>query len=170
MPSESFIIAKRKGRWFEWLLRSVLPDLGFEVIDTDGWSYSSKKGVDIVVRIKKGDRIYQENLEAKFDELSEKTGNVCIDLDSLEKSKSPIWIYGLPEESRIDCYAMYLSDLAPYVLGWPIKRAGGEFRGKLALVPKTTFLGQSWIHKLRSIEITQENSYQAWLSTQRVAA
>ncbi len=174
MPSSYFNKQKSKGRWFEWLLRSVLPDLGFEVIDTDGWKYGSKKGVDIVVNLKKDGKTYRENIEAKYDEMSEETGNVYVELLALEESISPIWIYGLPRKSSdmlyIDCYAMFLSDLGEYTAQQKKTTLGGEFQRKGVLTPKEVFISQPWIKKLRTIEITHNNSYQTWLSTQRVAA
>jgi hypothetical protein len=174
MPSAWFNKSKPKGRWFEWLLRSVLPDLGFEVIDTDGWKYGSKKGVDIVINLKKDGKTYRENIEAKYDEMSEETGNVYVELLALEESISPIWIYGLPlkrsDTLYIDSYAMFLSDLAPYSLSLKKTTLGGEFQRKGVLIPRGVFITQPWAKKLRSIEIDSNNSYQTWLSTQRVAA
>src|SRR5918912_1075239 len=98
MPSQYFNRQKSKGRWFEWLLRGVLPDLGFEVIDTDGWSYSRKKGVDIVVNLHQDGRVYRQNIEAKYDEFSQESNNVYVELQAIEESSSAIWIYGLPKK------------------------------------------------------------------------
>jgi hypothetical protein len=131
MPSAWFNKSKSKGRWFEWLLRSALPDLGFEVIDTDGWKYSSKRGVDIQVKIQNPDGSYrrnelgyiiQENLEAKYDEASDTTNNVYVEFGALDGSISPIWFYGLPRNTDgrifIDVYVMFLKDLAPFAYKW----------------------------------------------------
>jgi len=173
MPSAWFNRTKPKGRWFEWLLRSVLPDLGFEVIDTDGWKYGSKEGVDIVVNLRKDDKIYRQNIEAKYDEASEKTGNVYVELRALEKTVSAIWVYGLPHSQAqyIDCYAMLLADLRALIATGQWKTIlGGEFKRRGVLIPKGIFISQPWIKRLRTIEITPNNSYQTWLSTQRVAA
>jgi hypothetical protein len=174
MPSQYFNKQKSKGRWFEWLLRSVLPDLGFEVIDTDGWKYQHKRGVDIVVNLNKDGQTYHQNIEAKYDELSQETNNIYVELEAIEESNSGIWIYGLPvkrsETLYVDCYAMFLSDLGEYSQTIQKTTLGGEFQRKGVLIPRDVFITQPWIKKLRSIEINQDNSCQAWLSTQKVAA
>ena len=123
--------------------------MGFRVIDTDGWAYSAKKGVDVVVEIK-GARC---GIEFKYDRMSEQTGNVCIDLDSINKTTSAIWIYGLPNGGRIDCYTMQVKDLAPFARGWPNKKRVGEFSLECALIPKSTFVSQTFIKKWKTIEV-----------------
>src|SRR6185503_10039392 len=100
--------------------------MGMRVVDTDGWSYRYKKGVDVMVEVL-GQRC---GLELKLDAMSETTGNVCIDLDSINKTTSAIWIYGLPNGGRIDCYSMLISNLAPFARQYPIKRKIGEFGGE----------------------------------------
>lgn len=147
MPTVAFKQAKVKGRYFESLMRRELLVMGFEVLDSDHLKYRDKKGWDCEVRIK-GERC---KVEFKYDEASEITGNVCVELASLRQSIAPIWIYGLPEGNQIYTYAVYLADLAPYVLRWPITRLGGEFATPLALIPKSTFLRQPFIKKLKVI-------------------
>ena len=130
--------------------------------------------MDIVVNLKKDGKTYRENIEAKYDEMSEETGNVYVELLALEELISPIWIYGLPRKLSdtlyIDCYAMFLSDLGEYNTQQKKTTLGGEFQRKGVLISKEVFISQSWVKKLRTIEITPNNSYQTWLSTQRVAA
>ena len=86
MRTASFVKAKRIGRRFESLVDPVLLEKGFEIVDTDKWSYRDKKGVDKVVKI--NDR--RCNLEIKFDAMSEQTGNVCIEELAVKQSNSPI--------------------------------------------------------------------------------
>jgi len=62
-----------------------------------------------------------------------------------------IWLYGLPEGSTVDVYAMYLSDLAPFVKSYPVRRFVGEFNVQAVLVPKWQFLGQEFVKKFSSI-------------------
>ncbi|SRR5258708_745653 len=148
MPSASFVRAKEKGRYFEELMVPVLIEMGFTVIDTDHWKYSQKKGVDKIVEIN-GARC---GLEFKYDRMSEQTGNCCIDLDSINKTTSAIWIYGLPNGSRIDVYSMRISDLAPFAQAWPIKRKVGENGWvEAALIPKQTFINQPFVHHWKTI-------------------
>lgn len=131
--------------------------MGFQVLDSETRKYKDKKGWDCEVSIK-GQRC---KLEFKYDELSEITNNVCIELNSLYQSVSPIWVYGFPNGSRIDCFSMYLKDLTPYAESYPIKRMVGEFQTPAALIPKDTFLAQSFVKKFRTIETqARENKLQ----------
>src|ERR1044071_6681855 len=122
MPTTSFVQAKRIGRHFEARVREVLREVGkekgIEVIDSEKLSYRQKKGWDCEIRLVSGARC---KVEMKYDQMSEATGNVCIEESAIRQSISPIWVYGLPQDSQIDLYTMYLSDLAVYVASWPIK-------------------------------------------------
>ena len=46
---------------------------------------------------------------------------------------------------------MYLSDLAPFVKSYPVRRFVGEFNVQAVLVPKWQFLGQEFVKKFSSI-------------------
>ena len=148
-PSSSFTIQKLIGREFEQAMIPVLEQTGFRVIDVDWWSYSHKKGRDLIVEAK-GQRC---SLELKLDKMSEKTGYVCLDLDSINKTDSAIWLYGLPRGNEVDVYSMKIQDLAPFARNWPIRRDLGEFRQPCALVKKDTFLSQSFVHKFKTINL-----------------
>ena len=149
MPSKAFVIAKLIGREFEQAMIPVLEERGFRVIDVDGWKYSQKKGRDVIVEIQG----HRSSIEFKYDRMSEKTGNVVVDLDSLNKTDSAIWIYGLPEGKVIHTYSMKTTELGPYALNWSVKRPAGEFGGLVALIPKRTFLGQKFVYKLKTINL-----------------
>jgi len=160
MSSTAFKQKKKEGIWFQELLYPHLESLGMEVIDSDKERYEVKKGYDCLMRIKNPDGSYkrseagyiiQDRLEIKLDKMSEQTGNVFIDLDSIRKSTASIWIYGLPEGSRIDCYATFLADLGPYAESYPIKRPGGEFGLSGALLPKPTFISLPFVKKFKTI-------------------
>jgi hypothetical protein len=127
----------------------VLEQMGFRVIDVDHWGYKYKKGRDIIVEVK-GTRC---SLELKYDKMSEKTGYVCLDLDSINKTSSAIWLYGLPKGNEVDVYSMRISDLSPFARNWPIKRPAGEFRQLVALVPKATFIGQKFVYPFKTINL-----------------
>ena len=128
MPTASFVKAKKTGRWFEAQVRGVLREVGKEkgigVIDSENLSYRQKKGWDCEIRLASGARC---KVEVKLDQMSEATGNVCIEEVAVRQSISPIWVYGLPQNVQIDLYTMYLSDLATYIASWPVKRPVGEF-------------------------------------------
>lgn len=126
-----------------------LEEAGLRVIDVDHWSYNQKKGRDVIVETQG----YRNSIEFKFDKLSEKTGNVAIDLDSINKTSSAIWIYGLPRGNEIDVYSMRISYLAPFARNWPVKRLLGEFKQPCALVKKDTFLSQPFVFKFKTINL-----------------
>jgi len=148
MSSTHFKQKKAVGRWFEAECEKLMLQKGMKVIDSDRLSYRQKKGWDREVFIN-GARC---KVECKLDQLSEITGNVCIELSAINQSTSPIWLYGLPFTSRIDVYAMYLSDLAPYVESYLVRRLVGEFSIPAILVPKERFLNQSFVKKFSSIQ------------------
>lgn len=149
MPTREFVRQKEIGRGFEKAMIPVLENSGFRVIDVDHWSYKLKKGRDVIVEVK-GQRA---SLEMKLDLMSEKTGYVCLDLDSINKTDSAIWLYGFPRSNEIDVYSMRISDLAPFVRNWPIKRLLGEFKQSCALVKKDVFLSQPFVHKFKTINL-----------------
>ena len=91
----------------------VLSELGMRVIDTDSWSYNLKRGRDCIVEVKG----HRNGIDFKYDRMSEQSGRVCIDLDSLSHTDSAIWIFGLPRGSEIDCYVVKTSDLATSTQG-----------------------------------------------------
>ena len=149
MPSTSFVKQKKVGRWFEDLLDPVLIEMGFKVYDSDHLRYQDKKGWDKELEIKG----VRSKVEIKYDAMSEQTGNVFIDLDSIRKSIAAIWIIGLPQGSKIHVYATFLSDLAPYSESYPIKRSGGEFGLSGALIPKYIFIALPFVKKFKTIQI-----------------
>jgi hypothetical protein len=155
MSSRSFVVQKEVGREFEKPMMKVLEEKGFRVIDVDSWSYRLKKGRDIIVEYQ-GQRA---SIEFKFDKLSEKTGRVCLDWDSMSKTESKYWIYGLPEGDKIAVYAMYASQLRDFALAYvrshpeSMKRVG-EFKQYCAMIPKPVFISQPFISKFGTIEIS----------------
>jgi hypothetical protein len=162
MSSVAFKQKKREGIWFQELVYPLLENLGMEVIDSDKERYAIKKGYDCLVRVKNPDGNYKRNeagyivqdkIEIKLDKMSEQTGNVFVDLDSIRKSTASIWIYGLPEGSSIGVYATLLTDLGPYAESYPIKRPGGEFGLSGALIPKATFISLPFIKKFKIINL-----------------
>ena len=154
MPSRSFVVQKLIGREFEQPFMKVLENRGMRVIDVDSWSYKHKKGRDIIVEIK-GERA---SLELKYDLLSEKTNRICIDWDSMSKTQSKYWIFGLPENGKVAVYAMYASQLRDFALEYvrshpdSTKRVG-EFKQYCAMIPKHTFISQPFISKFGTINL-----------------
>lgn len=154
MPSRSFVVQKLIGREFETALMPVLEEMGFRVIDVDHWGYKHKKGRDIIVEIK-GQRA---SLELKYDKLSEKTHNVAIDWDSMSKTQSRYWIFGLPDNGKIAVYAMYASQLRDFALQYvkshpESMKPVGEFKQYCAMIPKHVFTTQPFVHKFKTINL-----------------
>lgn len=149
MPSKSFVVQKLIGREFEQAMIPILEQAGMRVIDVDHWGYNHKKGRDLIVEVK-GARC---SIEFKLDLMSEKTGNVAIDLDSLNKTDSGIWVFGLKDGDLIHTYSMRTTELAPFAQNWPVKRPAGEFRQMIALVPKATFIGQKFVYPFKIIKL-----------------
>jgi hypothetical protein len=137
-----------------------MEQLGMEVVDTDKLSYQRKRGVDCVVKLKNKDGSYRRNekgytilanVELKFDKVSEQTGNVYVEKEALDHSRSEIWLYGLPSDAQISIYSVLLSDLREYAPKLGKVVLGGEFRSTGYLIPKDAFISQSWVHHWKSI-------------------
>jgi hypothetical protein len=79
-------------------------------------------------------------VEIKKDVMSQSTGNVCIDWRSLEKSKSSIFILGLPNEYGTDIFKMPLKSAYLYGKNYPIQKKVGQWGETCALIPKDEFI------------------------------
>lgn len=123
--------------------------MGFKVYDSDHLKYRDKKGWDKELEING----VRSRVEMKLDVMSEQTGQVFIDLDSIRKSTAPIWIIGLPSGAKIDTYSFLLSDLGPYAESWPIKVPGGEYHLPGALISKSTFTSLPFVKKFKTINL-----------------
>lgn len=157
MPSRSFVVQKLIGREFEQAMIPVLQEKGMRVIDVDHWKYRDKRGRDVIVEVK-GQRC---SLEMKYDRMSEKTGRICIDLDSMNKTDSAIWLFGLPRGLEIDVYATKTTDLAPYAYQYIKMHPGalqrvGEFKQECLMIPKPVFTSLPFISKFKTIELAQD--------------
>lgn len=124
---------------------------GYYIVDLDKEKYEVKKQGDFLMKVLQDGRWISNAVECKYDEMSEQTGNVCVDLDSINKTNAPFWIYGFPNGSRIDVYSMRISDLAPFAREYPIKRKVGEFAQEAALIPKSVFTSQPFINHWKTI-------------------
>jgi hypothetical protein len=173
--TEFFVKQKTIGRWFEALMEAEIYNIagrmGYEVkiIDTDKRGYQQKKGTDrLLILIKPDGSRFPCNFEFKIDLMSQDTGNVYLDLDSIAKSDSPIWAYGLPEGEKvkvtykgltfesgrtIKVYTMFHDKLAPYAQNLPATRRGGEFRVQNPTPEKTSFLGQDFVKHWSTINL-----------------
>lgn len=160
MSTAYFKTQKKEGRKFEKQVFKVLEESGCYVIDTDKLPYSQKKGCDCFIKLLNPDGSFKRDqrgyvicqpVEIKYDKMSYDTGRVCIDLDSLEKTTAVVWVFGLPEDNRIDVYAVMTSDLRSYAQECPYKSFGGEFNIPIALPPKSIFTSLPIVTKWKSI-------------------
>jgi hypothetical protein len=154
-PSKEFTIQKLIGREFEMAVMEELRKVpGVRVIDVDHWGYKHKKGRDTIIEVQ-GQR---GSAELKYDKMSEKTGYVCIDWDSMSKTQSRFWIFGLPENGKVVVYAMYASRLRDFALQYArehpesMKRVG-EFKQYCVFIPKRLFISQPFISHFKTIEL-----------------
>ena len=148
MPeSEYFKRQKKIGRWFEAEIEKVFKEKGMEVIDSEKLKYKQKKGWDREVRIN-GQRC---KVEMKYDAMSLLTGNVCLEIGAIRQSVSPIWIYGIPEQGQVSVYSIFLKDLAPFAESYPVKKLVGEFHIPAAIVSKSVFISQPFVHKFKTL-------------------
>jgi hypothetical protein len=97
----------------------------------------------------------QCKIELKYDVMSALTGNVCLEIGAIRQSVSPIWIYGLPEQGQVNVYSMYLKDLAPFAESYPVKKLVGEFGIPAAIVSKSVFISQPFVHKFKVLTTNQ---------------
>ena len=177
MATSYFYKQKKIGRWFEAILRKDLLEMArregrnIHIIDSDKQSYSKKKGNDFLIRLQTGINKFDVcKCEAKIDLMSQETGNAYIDIDSIQKSDSPIWFFGYPEGelmkvtykgSSFQCgrylkvYKCFLQELAPYALRLPRNVRGGEFRQQNPAPPKSLFLGQKFMQYHKTIDIKE---------------
>ncbi len=178
MPSQAFTVAKKIGRWFEALVRAEIMKMATDkranirLIDTDRQSYQQKQGNDCLIYLTTPDgTIHRCKLEIKLDRMSQATGNVYLDLDSINKSDSPIWAIGLPEGEPVEVkyqgirftvgrtirvYTMFHKHLAPYARQCPRRSIGGEFKLSNPTPAKAEFLAQPFINKFRTIELAPQ--------------
>ena len=147
MESAYFKTQKKIGRQFEGLVKDALVKPGVEVIESEPLKYRDKKGWDLQVKVN-GE---QARIELKLDVMSEATGNVCLEIPAIRQSISPIWLYGLPEQGKINVYSMYLKDLQPFAENYPFKKLVGEFKIPAALVPKEVFISQPFVKKFKEL-------------------
>src|SRR5690349_14778937 len=110
MPTTAFVKAKSEGRKFEKQVFNLLRESNCYVIDTDSLPYQRKKGCDCFIKLLNPDGSFKRDqrgyvicqpVEIKYDALSYNTGNVYIEQDTLDKSKSEFWLYGLPSDAQI---------------------------------------------------------------------
>ncbi|GEM_PF-3151654 len=160
MPTAAFVKAKSEGRKFEKQVFKLLEESGAYVIDTDNLPYQQKKGCDCYIKLLNSDGTFKRDprgyvicqpVEIKLDKMSEQTQNVCIDLDSLEKTNAVVWIFGLPEGDRIDVYAVMTAELALYAKNCARRAFGGEYGMEVALIPKEQFIASKLTSKWKSI-------------------
>lgn len=91
-------------------------------------------------------------VECKKDVMSERTGNVCVDWDSLSKSEASIFILGLPNEYGTDIFKMPLKSIYQYAKNYPVQKSVGQWGISNALIPKEEFLYLPFVRRFTTDE------------------
>jgi hypothetical protein len=79
-------------------------------------------------------------VEVKHDEMSDSTGNYCLEKKSLDQSKSHILVIGTPQE----CYALPMETARKLYQDFPKKHTGDQQQNVSALVPKSVFISSNF--------------------------
>lgn len=135
MPTQSFLSARERGRIGQTIVQQKLEKTGWKVdMVKDGyfraWDFIADNGQ---IRF---------SGEIKYDEMSDTTGNICLELEAIEHSKAQILVYVFPDKSA---YIMPVEDALNYAKAYPVKKRVGEFKGQAAIVPKYIFLNQKFL-------------------------
>lgn len=124
------------GQQFELSVKNLLEIKGWVVSLNQSKDLATLRKYDLAIK-KDGCSFW---VEIKKDVMSERTGNICIDYDSLSKSESSIFILGLPNQYGTDIYKMPLQTIYRYAKDYPIQKAVGQWGLKNALIPKNEFI------------------------------
>jgi hypothetical protein len=128
MPS--FAHSKKKGDIGEKIFREKFESTGCKVIMAKKGNFP---GWDMVIMAPFGTFA----LEAKYDEASAGTGNVCVEFECLCKSEAAIVGYAFPDGGT---YIMEREKILNYAVCYPKKRWVGYPRRPAALIPKQEFI------------------------------
>jgi hypothetical protein len=100
-----------------------------------GWSVKRAKGntpaYDMVLT-RGTSSIY---VECKYDLMSDKTGNYCLEFASLQHTQSTVLVIGTPNEA----YALSMDEARKLFNQYPHRQVGDIFTNMGALVPKIIF-------------------------------
>jgi hypothetical protein len=114
---------------------SVFEDFVADYFQKRGWTVKRAKGnipaYDLILT-KDRSSIY---VEVKFDELSDRTQNYCLEQASLEHTQSQVLIIGTPQEA----YAVSMEDARKLFNQFPHRQTGDLPWNFSALVPKQVF-------------------------------
>jgi hypothetical protein len=114
------------------------------LLEIKGWTVKLNESDDLK-QLQKYDLWITKNgssywVEVKKDIMSERTGNVCIDWDSLSKSKASLFVIGLPNEYGTDIFTMPLKAIYEYAKKYPVQKKVGQWGLENALIPKMKFI------------------------------
>jgi hypothetical protein len=130
------------GQSFEQSFANLLEIKGWSVTFNEG-EYEDLKTCDLKIT-KNGLTLW---VELKKDLMSQKTGNVCVEIKALSHSKAPILVYGLPTPYWTDIYKMPLKTMLQYAIEYPVKKWVGSPKVYAALIPKDIFTSLPFVRR-----------------------
>lgn len=123
------------GQAYEQTVKRLFEKKGAIVEENIG-DYEQLKGCDLIVT-KDGRRWL---VEVKLDVMSQKTGNVCVELEAMFHSKSELIVYGLPQDQWTDMYIIPRLQLLQFARDYPIKKFVGQWKTQSAIIPIPEFI------------------------------
>jgi hypothetical protein len=127
MPSDFFIQSRERGRVGQKLLVDILSAWNLDPEEIEDGYFP-----DWDIRINTG-----KTIEVKTDFLSEKTGNILLELDALDHSKADILAYCYGTKV---IYMLSLDKARQFAHSWPYKKNVGEYKLPAAIIKRSLFL------------------------------
>ena len=126
--TEQFIEDRKRGREGQNFVAQMLQSWGIEVENVaDGFFQ------DYDLRLSNG-----KTIEVKSDFLASKTGRICLELEALDHSKADL--LAIVVKPPLTIYFKELPEVRQFAHSWGKFVHGGEFKGEMALVPRSIFL------------------------------
>lgn len=136
MPSKSFLTARKQGEVAQTYVAGMFRYWGLSVRETPRGYHP---GYDLEVEGKFWGNYVKFKAEVKYDKRFSDTGNFCLDINSLRKSKAGILT--ICTGSPVDAvYMLPLEEALKFAEAWPNKLRVGEYGEPNAIIPKAEFI------------------------------
>jgi hypothetical protein len=136
MPTKEFIHARSKGEIAQDYVAGMFRSWGLTVRETPRGYHP---GFDMEVEGQFYGNHVRFKDEIKYDRKFSETGNFCLDINSIRKSKAGILTIctGKPIDT---VYMLPLPDALAFAERWPRKLYVGEYKEPNAIIPKDVFI------------------------------
>ncbi len=141
MSSQYFLSQRRQGKVGQEIAAVKLRNKGFTVDLVKDGMFPDYDAIAYRDSIK-------FMLEIKYDKMAKDTGNVCLDIQSLKKSKATILAYVIDDPGP-KVFIMPLNEALAYAEKYPVKKQVGEWKEPNAIVPKHVFFAQGFVQELQ---------------------